>query len=633
MTSMTDINSTSSERLRKEMAETWQWRIDTDPELAAAMGLLSQRRSTHALDPRSLASFANRLQWLETALKRVQEIVAREDLKDEAEKLSYDLYCKQLSDYCTFTPKYKTYVCCINRLEGVQTDLPLYAKYLPLKNCTDRQFYLKFLQAVPVQLKEVIELLQTGVQEKRTPPNVSLEGVVPQIRGMVDAGLTAFSGPIDGCFPPEEAATEQACKDEIEKCKEAFMNLADFLESDYVPVLRTDISAVTGYPDGEQYYADCLEFHTTTSMTPAQVHQLGVDEVKRVRANMEAIATQAGYENRLEDYLEHLRTAKEYESVSGPALCAHYRDITGRIAPALLRLFHLHTLPRMPFSIVETPSEHASMAPAAYYLAGSAHPTAPRPGVFYVNTSELPTRRTYECESLALHEAIPGHHTQGSIQGESPDLPDFRRYQEDRRYFEAPCRFPFYTGYIEGWGLHSETLGKELGLYNNPSDQMGQLSMEALRSCRLVVDTGMHAMGWSTDRALQYMLENTAMGEHDARTEVSRYCTWPGQATAYKVGERFLRRLRTMAETDLGDKFDPRDFYDVVLQCGPIPLDILERLVKEYIDAIKEGKTPTGAATVDLGFVPNSDFLETMTFANWCKCCVVPGTCPTDTSE
>jgi uncharacterized protein (DUF885 family) len=160
---------------------------------------------------------------------------------------------------------------------------------------------------------------------------------------------------------------------------------------------------------------------------------------------------------------------------------------------------------------------------------------------------------------------------------------------------------------------------------------MGQLSMEALRSCRLVVDTGMHAMGWSTEQAVQFMLENTATGEHDVRQEVSRYCTWPGQATAYKVGERFLRRLRTMAETDLGDKFDPRDFYDVVLQCGPIPLDILERLVKEYIEAAKEGKVAPGgvAAKVDMGMAPDASFLDTMSFANWCKCCVVPGTCET----
>jgi|UPI000581A234 uncharacterized protein (DUF885 family) len=614
----------SSENLQEEMALTWQWRIDTDPELAAAMGLLSTRRSTHALDPRSLASFQQRLEWLRAALQRVHANVSRDDLRDEQEQLSYDIYVTQLSDYIRFTPWHKSYLCCLNRLEGPQTDLPLYARYLPTKTKEERAFYLKFLQAIPIQLGEVINLLQTGLVENRTPPKVSLDGVVPQVRGMINGNLEAFREPIRNAFPKDEAKILEACQAQIDgSVTQAFADFADFLQNEYIPHLREDISAVTGYPDGKQYYQDCLAFHTTTSMTPDEIHELGLSEVERVRQEMEAIAAQAGYGGRLDDYLEHLRTSKVYEAESGQALCSLFRDITGRIAPAMLKLFHLETLPRMPFSIVETPSAHASMAPAAYYLAGSTNQSASRPGIFYVNTSELPTRRTYECEALALHEAIPGHHTQGSIQGESHNLPAFRQMQEDRRYFEAPCRFPFYTGYIEGWGLHSETLGEELGLYTKPESKMGQLSMEALRSCRLVVDTGMHAMGWTLDEALHFMLENTAMGKHDAATEVARYVTWPGQATAYKVGERYLRKLRTMAETELAEKFDPRDFYDVVLQVGPVPLDTLEKLVRDYI---QETSNRTASSGGDLS-EGEPGFLEQMTFFNWCKCCVVPGSC------
>ena len=235
----------------------------------------------------------------------------------------------------------------------------------------------------------------------------------------------------------------------MDPSKTRLCKFASFLDDEYIPNLRQEISAVKGYPNGEAYYRDCLLFHTTTHMTPDEIHALGLQEVHRVKEQMQAIATEAGYDGRLDEYLEHLRTSPQYEPVSAQALCARFRDITGRIAPALLKLFHLHTLPRMPFAVTETPAAQASMAPAAYYLAGSADPSAPRPGTFYVNTSELPTRRTYECEALALHEAIPGHHTQGAIQGENPSLPDFRRYSEDRRYFESPCRFPFYTGYIE----------------------------------------------------------------------------------------------------------------------------------------------------------------------------------------
>ena len=619
--------------LRAEMAATWQWRIDTDPELAASLGLLSVRRSTHALDPRSLESFAKRHQWLQAALTRVREKVQRMDLH-EADQLSYDLYVQQLTDYVTFTPKYKAYLCCVNRLEGPQTDLALYAKYLPVASKEQRQFYSAFLQAIPKQLLETTDLLKHGLQEKRTPPQVSLEGVVVQLRGMIEGKLEAFRAPIRTAFPSSEKEAEEACVAQIDgPVTAAFIAFTDFLEKEYIPSLRTEISAEQGYPDGVAYYKDCLAFHTTTAMSPQEVHQLGLDEVKRVRENMEAIAASDGYKDRLEDYLEHLRTSDKYTPQSAQQLVAHFRNVAGKIAPAMLKLFHLSTLPRMPFEIIETPASHASTAPAAYYLAGSTNANDPRPGTFYVNTSELQTRRTYECEALALHEAIPGHHTQSAVQGENPELPDFRRFLEDRRYFEAPCRFPFYTGYIEGWGLHSETLGKELGLYEQPSDQMGQLSMEALRSCRLVVDTGMHALGWSKEQALEFMLANTAMGKHDATQEVARYITWPGQATAYKVGERFLHKLRSKAELALKDAFDPRDFYDVVLQCGAVPLDILERLVDQYIDKIKNGiprqggGSSTTTTTISTGMTPDSSFLEAMTFANWCKCCVVPGSC------
>jgi uncharacterized protein (DUF885 family) len=469
-TMATMTTASASSFLKEEMASTWQWRIDTDPELAASLGLLSKRRSKHALDPRSPASFDRRMEWMQRALQRMEEGLTPEQASSlsEDDKLSHLLYMGQLADYIKYTTRHRAYLCCINRLEGPQTDLALYARYLPLKTTEDREYYRDFLKAVPVQLLEVTDLLRIGLKEGRTPPKVSLDGVVDMIRGMIQGKMSSFSGPISGdsiFILPEEQALKDECMELVNGVSEAFSKFADFLETDYVPNLRSDISATGGYPDGETYYADCLMFHTTTAMSPTEIHQLGLDEVARMRKEMNEIATQAGYDGKLDEYMEYLRTNKEYEPESGAALCAHYRDITGRISPALLKLFHLKTLPRSPFSIVETPAAHASMAPAAYYLAGSADPVNPRPGMFYVNTSELSTRRTYECEALALHEAIPGHHTQGAIQGESDGLPDFRRYAEDRRYFEAPCRFPFYTGYIEGWGLHSG----EYMAFRNPS--------------------------------------------------------------------------------------------------------------------------------------------------------------------
>ena len=609
--------------LQDEMENTFQWRIDTDPELAASIGLLKARRSSHAIDPRSLSSFQARLAWVTGALTRIQDGISAEqvDTFTAEDRLSYHLYVSQLTDYVRYTSVHKAYLMCINRLEGPQTDLPLYAKYLPLGSKEQRTFYKEFLHGIPIQLGQVIDLLKQGLSEGRTAPQVSFDGVVPQIRKMVEGQCSSFSDKVLQSDCGDEDWKQECLRFISNEVCLAFSALADFLDSEFIPNLRTEISATNGYPNGAQFYQDCLDFHTTTTMTAEEIHQLGLTEVQRINDGMEKIAAEAGYEGRLDAYREYLRTDDKFTPKSGEALCAHYRDLAGRIAPALLRIFHVHTLPRTPFQIVETPAAHAAMAPGAYYLAGGDD----RPGVFYVNTSELSTRRLYECESLALHEAIPGHHTQASIQGENSLLPNFRRYCEDRRYFEAPCRFPFYTGYIEGWGLHSEQLGEELGLYKDASDKMGQLSMEALRSCRLVVDTGMHALGWTAERALQFMLDTTAMGEHDARTEVTRYITWPGQATAYKVGERTFHRLRKLAETVLEEAFDPRDFYDVCLQCGPVPLNILETLVNEYIEKTKDSKRlveQKEEATVDGSFLE-----EIMTFANWCKCCVVPGTC------
>lgn len=537
-----------SDFIEQEFASTWQWRIDTDPELAASLGMLSRRRSKHALDPRSLESFELRLVWVDKALYRVKNGITQKQIENQLtaeEQLSLKLYIQQLEDYTHYTRLHKSFLCCVNRLEGPQTDLPLYCSYLPLKTRADQDFFCHFLMAIPEQLRQVQSLLVQGLKENITPPQVCLSGVVDQLRGMINGNIEIFSRPIQMCFgngkhlSKDESDLKKECEDAILLAKEAFIVYTNYLEDAYIPNLRTEISASRGYPNGKEYYIDCLKFHTTTSMSPIEIHQLGLDEVERVRKEMEIIAANDGYKGRLDQYFEHMRTSTDFEPKSATALLAHYRDLTQRLYPALLNIFHMKSLPRQPLEITETPTASAHMAPAAYYLAGSTDSNAPRPGKFYVNASKLASRRTYECEALALHEAIPGHHIQGAIQAECK-LPEYRKHAEDRRYFESPCRFPFYTGYIEGWGLYAETLGKELGLYNHPTDEFGQLSMEALRCSRLVVDTGMHFLGWSQEQAVQFMLENTAMGEHDARTEVTRYITWPGQATAYKVGLTFF---------------------------------------------------------------------------------------------
>ena len=344
--------------LHREMASTWQWRIDTDPELAAGLGLLHHRRSKHAIDPRSLDSFARRLAWMEGALERIRDGLSADQVENDLsadDKLSYKLYVEQLTDYIKYTKQHKAYLCCINRLEGPQTDLPLYARYLPVETVEKRQFYSEFLAQVPKQLEEIVSLLKQGLKEGRTPPKASLGGVVDQIRKMATGGMEQFIKPIEGQFDlPAEQELKDLCGERVNSIAESFSMLAKFLEVEYCPNLRDDIAATTGYPDGAQYYQDCLTFHTTTALSPKEIHQLGLDEVARMRQSMQDIAAQDKHEGRLEDYMEHLRTSSKYEPQSTEALCAHYRDIAGRISPELLKIFHLKTLPRLPFTIVET---------------------------------------------------------------------------------------------------------------------------------------------------------------------------------------------------------------------------------------------------------------------------------------
>lgn len=505
--------------LLAECASCWQWRIDTDPELAVAIGWLEKRRSTHALDPRSLESFEMRYRWVSKAQKRFDDLLARGDLSTVHKdlKLTAELYVDQLKDYVD-NFHHRSYLMCINRMEGVQTDLPLYASYLPMNTLSDYKFFESFIEAVPTQIDEVIILLKEGVKQNRTIPQVSMEGVSDTVRKIVTSKAAAFLAPLEK-MTPEHSSLKQTIVAKINSSiPAAFQKLADFLDAEYTPNLSTEIASTIRYPEGEKFYADCLAFHTTTTMTPKEVHDLGLSEVNRINDEMKKVALEAGYDD-LNKYNEFLRTAEQFSPKDETSLLANYRDICGRIAPELLKIMHARDMPRTPFKITTTPAASAATAPAAFYLAGAGD----RPGIFYANTSELSTRRTYECEALSLHEAIPGHHTQAAIMAENSNLQAFQRFQEDRRYFESPSRFPFYTGYIEGWGLHCESLGEELGLYNNPSDKMGMLSMEQLRACRLVVDTGMHAFGWSRDRALKFMLDNTAMAEHDAGCEVTRY--------------------------------------------------------------------------------------------------------------
>ena len=365
------------------------------------------------------------------------------------------------------------------------------------------------------------------------------------------------------------------------KIKPAMGKIAELLETDYLPNTRSEI-AITSLPLGKELYSSCLKFHTSTNLNAEEIHEIGLSEVKRIENNMkEIVCNELKIENvDLRTFFNDLRKDKAFFFKSPTELMERFSQILNElINPQLLSLFW--SAPKLPLEVVEMP-EHMGGGPAAYYIAGTADGS--RPGKFFVNTTRYDSQPKYECISLALHEGNPGHHLQSSYSMVAePRLPKFRQFMEDRSYYLAPSRFPINTAFVEGWALYCENLGQDLGLYVDPYDRLGHYSEEIFRACRLVVDTGMHALGWSRQQAVDFMKEHTAASEENINAEINRYITWPGQAVGYKIGEIKLKELRKRAEDKLLNKFDIREFHDIILRCAG-PLDIVEQEINRYIE-------------------------------------------------
>jgi uncharacterized protein (DUF885 family) len=356
----------------------------------------------------------------------------------------------------------------------------------------------------------------------------------------------------------------------------ALGKLHDFISAKYIPGARESIAA-TAMPNGKAWYAYNVRTLTTTSLTPQEIHELGLREVKRIRAEMDKVIIESGFKGTFDEFLVFLRKDSQFYYKTADELLRAYRDIAKRADPELIKLFG--KLPRLPYGVKAIPSFSEKSQTTAYYEPGSL--PAGRPGFFCANTYALDTRPKWEMEALTLHEAVPGHHLQISLSQEMEEAPEFRKYGS-------------YTAFVEGWGLYAESLGPELGFYKDPYMKFGQLTYEMWRAIRLVVDTGMHSMGWTRQQAIDYFLENAGKNEHDITVEVDRYIVWPGQALAYKIGQLKILELRKTAQRKLGDRFDIRKFHDVVLGSGSLPLDILEAQVNEWIAAQSTGPKSGG---------------------------------------
>lgn len=455
------------------------------------------------------------------------------------------------------------------------------ADQAPFRNKADYRSYLDRLRGYARFAPQSIDISRQAVRAGVVQPCETLGGVERSITGLEAANVDAsrYFGPFTRTRPadvsaPEWAAVQAEARQLIKTVVEPQNRAAlAFFRTEYLPKCRKTFGA-SSLPQGAAWYAWRVKVETTTDMTPDEVHQLGLAEVKRIRTEMEAVARKAGQNDRAA-MIQRMRTDPAYYAKTPEELLSAASRIAKIIDGKMPTLFG--KLPRMPYGVRPIPAETAEGNTTAYYFPGSLQ--GGTSGTYFVNTSKLDQRPLWELPALTAHEAVPGHHHQLALQQEI-DLPDFRRY------------LAFFTAFTEGWGLYSEHLGIELGLYDTPEKDMGRLSYEMWRACRLVVDTGLHAKGWSKAQAVAFMKDNTALADANIDAEVNRYITTPGQALGYKIGEIRLRALRKRAETELGPKFNIRVFHDAVLAQGSVPLDVLDRQVEAYIASTKAA--PTG---------------------------------------
>lgn len=433
--------------------------------------------------------------------------------------------------------------------------------------------YIAFLNDIPRFFEENIDLMRIGIEL----------GITQPLAGLQNYGATydpyIVDDPVESIFfrpmtkKPESFSDEewrialQSVSDAINlSVTPAYQNLKQFFEEEYYPNTREGLGAAT-MPNGNAYYEHKTRYYTTQDLTPEAVHNIGLEEVQRIRSEMESIIAELNFEGSFADFIQFLRTDAQFYPATGEELLKEAAWIAKSVDGRLPLLFG--KLPRQPYGVVPVPDYLAENYTAGRY--SGAPLDSDRGGQYWVNTTKLESRTLYTLEALTLHEAMPGHHLQIALTAELEDLPSFRRNM-------------YINAFGEGWGLYAEYLGYELDLYKDPYSEFGRLTYEMWRACRLVIDTGVHYMGWTRDEAVAFLADNSALSIHEVNTEINRYITWPGQALAYKMGEITIKNLREKAETELGEEFDIKEFHDVILSKGTVTMQILEEIVDRYIE-------------------------------------------------
>jgi uncharacterized protein (DUF885 family) len=568
--------------LRAQLDDDWKYWMSEYPELATSIGYPGQNRRWTDYSQTAIDARAARLK---TSLQRLSGI-DRGPL-GQGDQLSFDLYRELLEtaikglDFQNDAVPIRGVVphnllMPINQLEGIQQDIPRTIALMPTATRDDYENIVARLEGVGAVVDQTIALMGRGLAAGMTPPAVTLRDVPDQVKAQI--GDDPLKSPMLAAFtawPPSipeadrASLTARATSAYAQRVVPALRKLLDFLTTRYLPACRTTTSA-SALANGPSMYAYNVKWHVTTDMTPQEIHELGLSEVRRIRREMDQVIASSGFHGSYAEFATFLRTSPRFYYTDAAALVTSYRDIAKRADPELAHLFG--RLPQTPYGVKPVPAAVAPSQTTAYYEQGSL--AAARAANMFVNTFKLDARPKWEMETLTLHEAVPGHHIQVSIAQELEGLPEFRKNSS-------------YTAFVEGWGLYAESLGDEMGFYQDPYSKFGRLTYEMWRAIRLVVDTGLHSMGWTRDQAIDFFRANAAKTDQDIIVEVDRYIVWPGQALGYKMGQLKIRELRTAAERQLGARFDVRRFHDVVLGQGAIPLDVLERQVGAWVNLQK----------------------------------------------
>jgi len=559
-----------AEKLRRLLDAEWEHTMELSPTWASELG---DRRWNDRWPDLSLDAIEREHAHHQQILERLAAI--RRDELPVADQLNYDMFRLKIETALEGF-RFGRYLIPLDQRGGIQTENEL-GDALRFETVKDYEDWIARLRSFGEYMDQTIALMREGMRRRIVQPKITMQRIPAQIARQLVATPeeSSFFLPLKK-FPVAFNAAERerlatTAKAAIgDSVLPAYQRFQSFFTGEYLPACLDQVGAWQ-WPNGDEMYAFLARQFTTTGLTPKEIHEIGLSEVARIRGEMEKVKMACGFDGDLPAFFHYLRTDPRFYCADAKQLLIEYRATTKRIDPTLMKVFR--TLPRAPYGVEAIPASTAPDTSAAYYRPLAADGS--RAGTFFVNLYKPETRPRWEMMVLSLHESVPGHHLQFALAQEQGALPRFRQHAE-------------YTAYVEGWALYCESLGDELGLYDDPYSKFGQLTFEMWRAVRLVVDTGLHAFHWDRDQAIAYFRDNTPRSEQDIVNEVDRYISWPGQALAYKIGQLKIRELRERATRELGPAFDVKEFHDVVLLGGAMPLSLLEQRVDEWIRSKKK---------------------------------------------